>query len=47
MITAEQETAAVHAQFWIEQARDMADPIQREACVRRAIRNLMIASHGR
>jgi hypothetical protein len=46
-MTADQQTAALHAQVWIDIARETVDPIEKEQHTQRAIKNLMIASHGR
>ena len=50
MINVEQETAARSAEFWLQMAKDDTEKgldVWAEAHVQRAIKNLMIASHGR
>lgn len=50
MITAEQETALRSAEFWLKMAQETNAQglhIWAEAHTQRAIKNLMVASHGR
>jgi hypothetical protein len=46
-MTVEQQTAGIAAQFWIDCAREAKTAAEREQHTLRAIRNLMVASHGR